>query len=263
MLFLSLTTPASAITLTVTSSVNVADNINYSVLINNWSAYDPRRTNCGGQINWRANICHIQVYYRMDTGKTTTSADWFLEASQTTITVGMMVDALRYRGIHLPRTQVVSTPRSANVKCIGLRYYNHDYNSASQQPPQDLATCVPIVLPPVVCDLNGDTTINHKTILENAINGAQASTQLNLVCKGSASVTLKATRTNSYGVRLRGDDSLYSEVKINGKDATNGISVQAISNLNSPINITSTLKARGAVAPGPFSGSTVITVSPL
>jgi hypothetical protein len=113
----------------------------------------------------------------------------------------------------------------------------------------------------VSCDITGSNTIDHKTLLDDALDGAQASTQLSLKCNRSANVTVKATRTNSYGVSLKGD-SLYSEVKINGMNATDGISISATDNWSTPINITSTLKTRGTVTPGPFSGSTVITVSP-
>lgn len=101
-----------------------------------------------------------------------------------------MADVLQYRSISLPRTEPVLVARNINIKCIGLHYYNYDIRAIIQQPAQDLANCAPIVLPPAVCDLNGDTNINHKTISDNNLDDAQASTQLNLVCKGSASITL-------------------------------------------------------------------------
>ena len=125
-----------------------------------------------------------------------------------------------------------------------------------------VSNCARIRSAAVRCDITGNTTIDHKMLLDSALNGAQASTQLNLKCDSSASVTVKATRTNSYGVRLRSDDSLYSEVKINSQDATNGINLSVQNNLSSPIYITSTLITRGTVAAGAFSGSTVITVEP-
>lgn len=122
--------------------------------------------------------------------------------------------------------------------------------------------CAPVKPVSIDCDINGNTTIDHKTLLDNALEGVQAWTQLTLKCKGDASVIIKATRTNAYGVRLKNDDSLYSEVKINGMDATDGIDIKVTNNQGPPINITSTLKTRGVVAPGPFSGSTVVTVMP-
>ncbi|MGE8398531.1 MAG: hypothetical protein ACN6NZ_01200 [Burkholderiales bacterium] len=48
---------------------------------------------------------------------------------------------------------------------------------------------------------------------------------------------------------------------MNGKDATAGINV-TVPNGQAPLNIESTLATRGTVAPGAFSGSTVITVTP-
>lgn len=144
---------------------------------------------------------------------------------------------------------------SYNATCIVLYIGTNRVN-------QPITNCAPVKSPPVNCNLNGNATINHNTLSDNALNGAQASTTLSLLCAGSASVIVKASRTNSYGVRLRSDDSLYSEVKINGKDATAGINVAVENNMSVPINVSSTLKARGAVAPGYFSGATIITVTP-
>lgn len=140
------------------------------------------------------------------------------------------------------------------ITCLALA----SHNGFSSLP---FTNCVDLMPTPVKCDLTGNTNIDHKTLLDDALNGAQASTQLDLKCNRSASVTVKATRTNSYGVSLRGD-TLYSEVKLNGMNATDGINISATDNWSTPINITSTLKTRGTVTPGPFSGSTVITVSP-
>ncbi|MFV3381013.1 MULTISPECIES: hypothetical protein [Pseudomonas] len=104
--------------------------------------------------------------------------------------------------------------------------------------------------------------IDHKTLADNAVDGATASTQLNVQCRGPASVTVSTTRTDAYGVRLKADGSLYSKVTVNGKDATAGINVPITQDLNTPLTITSTLVKRGDVMPGQFIGSTVLTVSP-
>lgn len=122
--------------------------------------------------------------------------------------------------------------------------------------------CAPVTAPPLQCEITGDTTIDHKNLADNVLDGATASTQLYVKCRGPASVTVSASRTNTYGVRLREDNSLYSKITVNGKDATTGINVPVNDNVSSPLNITSTLVSRGTVTPGAFSGSTVITVSP-
>ena len=122
--------------------------------------------------------------------------------------------------------------------------------------------CTPVTKPVLQCAIKGDTTIDHKTLPDNALDGATASTQLGLQCRGPASVTVSASRTNAFGVQLRSDDSLYSKVTVNGKDATAGINVPVAEGLSAPLDIVSTLSKRGTVTPGPFSGSTVITVSP-
>ncbi|MGE8466654.1 MAG: hypothetical protein ACN6QE_11085, partial [Pseudomonas putida] len=93
------------------------------------------------------------------------------------------------------------------------------------------------------------------------VDGAKASTNLSLQCRGPANVTVSTSRTNTNGVRLRDDNSLYSRITVNGKDATAGINV-AVSNGQAALNIESTLVTLGTVTPGAFSGSTVITISP-
>lgn len=104
--------------------------------------------------------------------------------------------------------------------------------------------------------------IDHKTLEDNAFEGATASTQLGVQCHGPSSVTVSTARTDAYGVQLRNDGSLYSKITVNGKDATAGINVPITQGLTTPLTITSTLIKRGNVTPGQFSGSTVVTISP-
>lgn len=224
--------------------------------ITSWSTSDTRLSNCNaGQACWFSP----EAYVGGGISARSTASSISIRAFNHTPTLGEVLTALRFSIPYTGRAAFYNKDLgggSGDLRniCIALTTYSPRW-------PEAFSNCVDIQPTPVTCNITGNTTIDHRTLLDNALNGAQASTQLNLDCNRSASVTVKATRTNSFGVSLRGD-SLYSEVKVNGRDATDGINISATGNLNVPLNITSTLKTRGTVAPGPFSGSTVITVSP-
>lgn len=122
--------------------------------------------------------------------------------------------------------------------------------------------CSSVAPLPLQCDITGNAIIDYKTLADNAVDGATASTQLNLKCRSHASVNVSTSRTDNNGVLLKDDGSLYSKITVNGKDATAGINVPITQDLATPLTITSTLVKRGNVTPGQFSGSTVVTISP-
>ena len=98
---------------------------------------------------------------------------------------------------------------------------------------------------PAVCELSGNTNIDHRMLSDNALNGAWSSARISLKCTGEPKVLVKASRTNFNGVRLRSDGSLYSEVTINGQNAISGINVSIIDNVSTPLTILSALKTTG------------------
>ncbi|WP_159388361.1 MrpH family fimbial adhesin [Pseudomonas sp. R32] len=122
--------------------------------------------------------------------------------------------------------------------------------------------CAPVTAPPLRCEITGDTTIDHKNLADNVLDGATASTQLYVQCRGPASVTVSTSQTDIYGVRLKDDRSLYSKITVNAEDATKGINVPISQGVATPLTITSTLMSRGNVTPGAFLGSTIVTISP-
>lgn len=258
---------AQAITLTSTASITEPAGVRYYYTITDWSFTDRTPSRCigrqqpGGGHPGGVSRCNIEVSLLGSNRGNLIPMDtrWDVGYPETTLSYGQLLTLMVGKGFSMPfegsALMPVMDAAASQPTCIGLRLSAID----------GLFTpCFPLkkaTAPPVKCDLAGNTNIDHKILSDTALDGAQASTQLNIKCNGSASVTVKATRTNSYGVSLRGD-SLYSEVKINDRDATDGINISATNNLDVPINITSTLKTRGVVAAGPFSGSTVITVSP-
>ena len=256
-LLLVLVAQASAAPSVVITGVHTnLDSVTYSVTVKDWSIDDKTPTACH---SYYTNGCNVYVALVYPNGTFNVSElSWYFQFSSfSPLTVGDVLSRLNKLGVVVPFNTTIKGYLSYNPKCIELRAFS--YNGSSNVA---ISSCIPVVTPPVKCDIDGYTTIDHKTLADDKLEGAQTSTQLNLKCTGGATVVVKADRTNSYGVRLRNNDSLYSEIKVNGKDATSGITVPVTSNVSTALTITSTLKTRGSVAPGPFSGSTVITVSP-
>ncbi|NNA54014.1 hypothetical protein [Pseudomonas lactis] len=243
----------------VIDSVTVeGDNYKISYTLSGWSSGDMGRSGCGQG----DGSCH--VFQTLTTSNSNYSSiilsiplssgiDRYLTLGQVILRLNDSGFFMPYRGSYL-----LTGEYSLEGSCLVI----HTAGSRGRSAP--VTDCVALRAPaPVVqCYVGGSTAIDHKTLSNTALSGAQASTKLNLSCTGAASVTVKATRTNSYGVKLKSDDSLYSEIKVNDKDATSGINLFVANNMNYSLNITSTLKVRGVVTPGRFSGSTVIIVSP-
>lgn len=230
--------------------------IRYFIRISNWGFSDKEGTTCGGEWDWNYRSCNLvlvafgakpEVEYRF--------RSWVTPSSSSMITMGELLSKLNAQGsFYIPYESSIVVTQGLDIKCMSLQVGSH----SNMRP---VTSCAPVKRPPVRCDIDGVAVIDHKTLSDIALDGAQATTQLSLKCMGDTDVIIKATRTNAHGVSLRGD-SLYSEVKINDKDATDGIIMTVTNNLDFPIKVSSTLKTRGTVAPGPFSGFSVITVEP-
>ena len=122
--------------------------------------------------------------------------------------------------------------------------------------------CAPVIKPALKCEIKGNTTIDHNNVSDAAIDGNEAAVTLQLTCTGVSSVIASASKENPSGVKLRADGSLYSKLTIDGKTPANGVPIKVEEGLPTPIYIKSTLSSNGTVEPGPFSGSTVLTISP-
>lgn len=125
-----------------------------------------------------------------------------------------------------------------------------------------IGPCAPVKKPPLQCEIRGNTTINHENVSDAAINGNEATVTLQLTCTGVSSVIASASKENTSGVKLRADGSLYSKLTIDGKALANGVPIKVEEGMPTPIFIKSTLSSNGTVQPGPFSGSTVLAISP-
>lgn len=243
-------------TIVVTKTEKVGDQRRYTYTVTGWSQSDKTVSSCGWATVREGCYTTLWVVYT-DGGESMGGEivrQWTQEASDHLATTGAVLYGLNNRGEFLipytDTTTITTHFRAGLSACLQVMI-------GIDRLMRPLTSCAPAKPTPVTCNITGDTTIDHKTLSDNAVDGALAATKLYIRCEKPTSLTVNATRTNVRGVKLRYDDSLYSAIKVNGQDATDGIKIQN----NAWITITSTLKANGDIEPGPFLGSTVITVS--
>ncbi|MFZ0153906.1 hypothetical protein [Pseudomonas sp.] len=255
-----------AITITTTESHYEPGGVRYYFDVTGWTMEDGGKNPCATD-DMRFYNCLVGLAANQGTVYYTPAgyyhAQWMIPVSRGgDSTMGTLLWALSGKGLKIPLRGSILVPTQAarNDLCITFYYGKNGPNIGGGI--GLFGPCTRVATPALQCEIKGNATINHKNLPDNALDGVKASTQLNVVCRGPASVTVSTSETNSYGVRLRDDDSLYSKITVNGKDATAGIDVPVTDGLATPLNITSTLSTRSTVTPGKFSGFTVVTVSP-
>ncbi|MGX1021968.1 hypothetical protein AB7M33_004644 [Pseudomonas sp. Y3 TE3536] len=256
--------PAHALTITTTSSTYEAAGVRYHFVVDNWGS--PLARSICGTTNSQVTGCTIGIIASRKSWMADhagTYASWTVPARPSQDTnMGELLSDLKSRGFQMPLTASILVPAesASDNLCISMTYA---HTTSSVGSAVNLwGPCTRVKAPTLQCDFTGDTRINHRTLSDAKLDGAKASTTLRLQCRGPASVTVATSSTNTNGVRLRADNSLYSKITVNGEDATTGINVALTNGLARSLNIESTLVTRGTVAPGAFSGSTVITISP-
>lgn len=248
--------PASAITITPTNSRHETGGTRHYFQISDWSKYDVTPSPCGG--GPISTICNVWISIKTEDLEIIDEYTFNLYPGSGVLTLGGMAIMLSTVGFHVPFSGSILVPWGKNGQCIELSSTANRTNN-NREP---LAPCAPLKPTPTNCQIDGATTIDHESLRDDALDGATASVKLNLKCTTSTIVTFTSSYDNLYGIKLRADDSLHSMITINGKSAHNtGINIPTFSNQATTLNITSTLYSRGEVAPGPFSGSTVITAT--
>ncbi|MCK3863858.1 hypothetical protein [Pseudomonas sp. B329] len=246
---------AQAYNIVSTGSQYESQGVRYFFEVTNWSPTDPSPSPCE-TANPEKKICRVALS-GIDFGVMASSfQQWDLPAYPKTNLGTLLVD-LQSKGFQAKNSILVDRNRRVCISFLAAVTSGGGVQMAPFGP------CTPVMAPALQCDIQGDTTIDHKSLPDNALDGAKASLLLNVQCKGGpASLIVSASRSNSNGVQLRSDGSLYSKITVNNEDATQGINVQVSDGTTAMLNITSTLSTHGTVEPGSFSGSTVVTVSP-
>lgn len=122
--------------------------------------------------------------------------------------------------------------------------------------------CTRVSPVPLVCKTWGSPVINHGNLNETTVEGNQADITLQITCSGPGSVIATIGKGSSR-VALNEEGTLYSIITLNNQDAAAGVPIQVAGEVGRSLYLASTLfTTKGAVKPGAFSGSTVLTISP-
>ncbi|MGF6593711.1 hypothetical protein [Pseudomonas sp. 2835] len=255
---------AQAFNITSTDSRYELNGVRYYFIVSNWTTADQTAGPCSKPgPEW--SICIIgltanrSASYYDGVG---TYAEWRIPLENQRQSMGQILTALQKKGFSIPLSGSILVPFSDNSNNICISFTYSVVGAHVGGAINLFGPCARVIAPALQCEITGDTTVNHRELPDNKVDGAKASTQLAIKCRGATSVTVSASRTDSSGVQLTSDGSLYSKITVNGKDATTGINVAISNGQATPLNIESTLAAHGTVTPGAFSGSTVITISP-
>jgi len=247
--------PAAAVSIVSNSALVESTGTRYFFRVSDWTIRDPAASWCNGVTNgcWIAIIANINGTRLRPTKENS----WVV--AQPARTMGDLLKAMMERGFRIPYDGSLLVPREATTTtseiCITFAV---SFANTAWLP---VGTCTPVTPPILQCDITGNTNLEHGNLADNAVNGAQATTQLSLQCTGITQVSVRAGQENPLGVRLRDDNSLYSRISINDKAAAEGVLVSVAANQITRIQVKSTLVTSGQVEPGPFSGSTVLTVT--
>lgn len=256
---------ADAMTITTTDSRYETGGVRYYFTVDNWSMYDTTPSVCRSD-NPGIDTCVIELAMRPgpDSGFTIGERHiWRVPIGRGKPTMGDLLRTLTGFGFSMPFRNSVLVSKQSNVTsdmCLSFSIATIGPMIGGAISP--FGPCARVKAPMLQCEISGDSTIDHKSLTDTQLNGARASIQLTVLCRGPSSVTITTSSTNYYGVKLRSDGSLYSRISINGRDASYGTYLPVRDNLPTPIEVTSNLVTYGTVAPGSFSGSTVITISP-
>jgi len=258
MLLFGVATQSHAITIETTKSEYVPGGARYYFVVTNWG-YLWESSPCGFSGS-NATTCTISLIALHDTNQgfeaVGSYASWSVPLRPDS-NMGDLLRDLESKGFGIPLSGsiFVESGKITHDLCISFIY-------SIPGAIRSFGPCQPVAVLPLECDITGNPIINYQTLADNAVDGATASTKLNAQCKGPASMIVSTSTTNAYGVKLKEDDSLYSKITVNGKDATAGINVPIKDGVATPLTITSTLVKRGELMPGPFLGFTVVTISP-
>ncbi|MBM3106214.1 hypothetical protein IIE18_13820 [Pseudomonas sp. V1] len=257
-LFLFITSAASAVSIITTESRYESNGIRYSFTVSEWGeneniCNDASATNCIVQI--------VGVPYPGQNSYWVSSR-YIANKIKPSRNPSEITQQLKNAGFSIPlhgSIFVRNTEDTSNF-CISI-VYGYQYPGIGGAY-NFYGPCAPVVKPPLQCEITGNTLIDHNKLSDAAIDGNEAQASLQLKCTGVTRVTVSASKESPTGIKLRPDGSLLSKITIEGKPAAPGVQISVEEGLFTPVNIKSTLFSNGVVEPGPFSGSTVLTVTP-
>ncbi len=261
-----------ALTIVVTTAIGMAQAV---TIVSDESRIEPAGTryyftvtdwNSGGGAfcnDLTAVTCSLSIYGVHGPGNymgmISSGNYWKLEPSAS---MANIYSQLTKQGFRIPLHGSVLVPKTTAIDdrfCISFAQgYSYAGSGGIVAP---VGPCAKVTKPVVQCQISGYSTIDHGDVKDTEVDGHQATAQLQLACTNVFNVTVTLSRDGSRGVRLRPDYSLYSQLTVNGADASTGLSVAVEEGKPTPLLVRSRLTSIGSVEPGAFSGSAVLTVS--
>ena len=145
--------------------------------------------------------------------------------------------------------------------CVGIFYKNDFYSSGTYMGGTLLpnSICGQAPTPYGYCSFVEDTiNLDHGTLTQSQLEGHETSLNVTMSCTYDTTVGIHALSGDN--LPLRDDGSLYSEIYINDKLGSDGLSMSAAAG-DQVITFKSRLRTNGTVSAGEFSASTVAVIS--
>lgn len=258
--------PACAVNIVVTGSRYESGGTRYNFTVNDWNTSDTSPSWCNESYVPQNALCSLWVVGAPREGSLINAVDssFRVRDMPMTLTMGDLLKAMIEKGVNIPYNGSILIPHGTRVDsnfCLTFVRTLATPNVGSFVHRFTGPPCTPLPRPPLACQLTGRGNIEHTNLTDVTVEGAQASTRFTLRCNGATQILISAGKENALGVRLRSDNSLYSRLTINDQAAANGVPIRVNANQTTNFDVKSTLVTRGKVAPGNFSGSTVLTVS--
>lgn len=254
-------TSANAVSLVSNGSRNEQGGVRYYFTVTDWLSGD----GFGFCTDSNARTCDlfiVAVGEGDELLKNSVFSEYRWSGMNSRLTLAELYKEMNSRGFYVPFSGSILVPESYKKPDDFCISFAAQYAFVGTRgPAYRIGPCAHVTKPPLECIVSGNSTISHGTINDDVVNGNEATTQLQLRCTGSSSLIVTASKENRSGVKLRADGSLYSKLTINGRPAADGVSVPIMEGVSKTISLKSTLYSSGAVEPGSFSGSTVMTIT--
>lgn len=143
--------------------------------------------------------------------------------------------------------------------CYALVYFRTSYSYYNAFPGQ---SCIGPTPPNNECNIDaGAVTLDHGQLSTDEVNGHKKQETFRISCTYPANADISLVSNNaSEKIMLKGDDSLYSTVTIDGVPGITGKKIN-IPTGGASINLESTLHTVGNVEEGPFSGNGILIIN--
>ncbi|SDQ71333.1 hypothetical protein SAMN05216487_3448 [Pseudomonas sp. UC 17F4] len=208
---------AHALTITPTETRYEAAGNRYYFTVTDWSTSDTSRSFCINPLNPEAdNGCILEAGLVTEPGSPYFIATQKIATLPNSRTMGQALQDLMKQGFSVPLRVSVLVPRSKDIPpgaCLTLIAF---YPGVGGIP--GFGPCVAPVAPVVQCDLTGNNRIDYGwlNLYQDTVEGAKASTWVDIICTGPTTVRVKAGYPDSSGIPV--GKGVKATLDIDGQD---------------------------------------------